>query len=287
MSDPRIGKFQVVGPLGTGAHSTILHIRRLADGGNYALKIVPIHGTEELKFLEQARHEYRVARMLSHPNIVRVFALDVFRDWLFRVRQVQLLIEYVNGKTLDNCPPLGLPRLVQVFQKVADALGHMHARRVYHADLKPNNILLSRAGEVKIIDFGLATVRGEPNDRIQGTPEYMAPEQIKQRVANERTDIFNLGATMYRMVTMKLPPTFVPQSGDDLRVDGKTWKRMLKPVRDLVPGAPSALCELIHRCLEFKPNDRPESVAVVQTALEPIAQDLVRSPDDSLEALGW
>jgi serine/threonine protein kinase len=130
MSGERIGKFQVVGTLGTGAHSTILHIRRLSDGGNYALKVVPIHGTEEYKFLEQAQHEYRVARMLSHPNIARVYNLEVSRDWLFRVKKVQLLIEYVNGKTLDACPPLGLPRLVQVFQKVAAGLAHMHLRRV-------------------------------------------------------------------------------------------------------------------------------------------------------------
>src|SRR5262245_33303246 len=157
----RIGKFQVLGTLGTGAHSTILHIRRSADSAGYALKVVPIEDAEDRKFLDQAEHEFRVAGMLDHPNLIRIYALEKVRDWLFRVRKVHLLIEYVNGKTLDTVPRLGLPHLVQIFVKVASAVVHMHRRQVLHADLKPNNILLSRAGEVKVIDFGLAWIKGE------------------------------------------------------------------------------------------------------------------------------
>ena len=161
MSEFEIGKFQVVGTLGTGAHSKILHVRRTADGKNYALKVVPIDGPDDQKFLEQAQHEFRVAQMLDHPNLIKVYALETVKDWLFRVRKAHLLIEYVNGKTLDACPPLPLPLLVQVFERVADGLVHMHRRGVCHADLKPNNIMLSRAGDVKVIDFGLACIKGE------------------------------------------------------------------------------------------------------------------------------
>jgi serine/threonine protein kinase len=287
MSGFRIGKFQVLGTLGTGAHSTILHVRRSADGRNYALKVVPIHGKEEHKYLEQAQHEFRVAGLLDHANLVKVYALETVRDWLFRVHKVHLLIEYVNGKTLDTCPRIPLPKLVQVFQRVADALVHMHRRKVYHADLKPNNIMVSRAGGVKVIDFGLAWVHGEGKGRIQGTPEYMAPEQVKQRVANERTDIYNFGATMYRMITWRLPPSCAAQDGDGLPMDGRTWKRMFKPVQELMPGTPPGLCELIHRCLEYQPVNRPERMSEVQSALDHLAEELVRSPEDRLEALEW
>src|SRR5262245_23033813 len=159
MAALRIGKFQVLGQLGTGAHSSILHIRRSADAKNYALKVVPIGGPEDEKFLEQARHEFRVAQRLDHPNLIKIYALETLRDWLFRVRKVHLLIEYVNGRTLDMLQRIPMPQLVQVFQCVAGAVVHMHRRGVYHADLKPNNILLSRAGEVKVIDFGLAWIR--------------------------------------------------------------------------------------------------------------------------------
>ena len=158
MTALRIGKYQVIGELGKGAHSSILHIRRAADSKHYALKVVPITGSEDRKYLLQAEHEFEVAQKLDHPNLIKVYALEKVRNWLFQVRKVHLLIEYVNGKTLDTCPPVGLPQLVQVFKSTADGLVHMHVRQVYHADLKPNNIMLSRSGQVKIIDYGLAWI---------------------------------------------------------------------------------------------------------------------------------
>src|SRR5919198_3192213 len=124
MSEFRIGKFQILATLGTGAHSTILHVRRTEDGKSYALKVVPIEGGADQKFLVQAQHEFRIAQMLDHPNLIKVYALELVKDWLFRVRKVHLLIEYVNGKTLDSIPKLHVPQLVQVFVKVAAALVH-------------------------------------------------------------------------------------------------------------------------------------------------------------------
>src|SRR6516164_742501 len=100
----RIGSFQVVETLGTGAHSTILHIRRSEDSTHYALKVVPLGGPDEAKFLGQAQHEFRVAGMLDHPNLIKVYALEPVRSLLLKPRKLHLLIEYVNGKTLDTFP---------------------------------------------------------------------------------------------------------------------------------------------------------------------------------------
>jgi serine/threonine protein kinase len=289
----RIGNFQVLGELGTGANSKILHIRRSADSKQYALKVVPINGPKDLKYLEQAQYEFRVARMLDHPNLIRIYALETPRDWLFRIRKVHLLIEYVNGKTLDKLPRIPLPQLVQVFVRVASGLVHMHRRGVYHADLKPNNILLSRTGDVKIIDYGLAWIRGEAKGRVQGTPEYMAPEQARKATVNERTDIFNFGATMYRLVTFRKPPSMLnpnaPAAGppDGLVIDAKTWQRLLKPVQECNPEAPAPLCELIYQCLAFKPQSRPERMSEIQGALDHLADELIRSPEDKLDAYEW
>src|SRR6266446_952586 len=119
MAGQVIGKFQILGTLGTGAHSTILHIRRAEDGKPYALKVVPINSKEHHKYLVQARHEFRVAQMLQHPNLIQIYCLETPRDWLFRIRKVHLLIEYVPGKTLDTVARLSVPRLVQVFSKIA------------------------------------------------------------------------------------------------------------------------------------------------------------------------
>lgn len=286
MSVNSIGKFQVLGNLGSGAHSSILHIRRSEDSRQYALKVVPIAGSEDQKFLEQARHEFQISQMLDHPNLIKIYALETPKDWLFRIRKVHLLIEYVNGRTLDTIPPLSLPRLVQVFLNVASGLVHMHRRNVYHADLKPNNILLSRAGEVKIIDFGLAWIKGENKGRVQGTPEYMAPEQAKNGMVNERTDIYNFGATMYRLVTHRLPPSVVGNS-EGMQLSAKTWDERLKRVEDCNAKAPPALCDLIHRCLSFKADKRPERMSEVQGILDHLVESMVKKPEDRLENLEW
>jgi serine/threonine protein kinase len=281
-NDVRIGKFQVVGVLGAGAHSKIVQIRRSTDGANYALKIVPIAGPDEKKFLDQAEHEFRVAQMLDHPHLIKVYALETTKDWLFRVTKVQLLIEYVNGKTLDAIPRLPLPKLVQVFERVARGLVHMHRRGVAHGDLKPNNVLVGPAGAVKVIDYGLAHIKGELKDRIQGTPEYMAPETAQHKMVNERSDIFNLGGALYRMVTTKFPPRVL--SDRSLPLDAKTWQSLLKPVNELTPGVPAPLCELIHACLAFDVTKRPGRMSEVQGALDRIADGLIKTPDDRLDA---
>jgi serine/threonine protein kinase len=285
MAEP-IGQFQILAELGKGAHSTIYLIRRHSDNRQFALKSVPVHSKDEAKFLDQAKHEYRVAQLLEHVNLIKVYTLETQRDWFFRVRKVHLLIEYVNGKTLDQTMKLSLPRLVQVFAKIGAGLAHMHRRNVFHADLKPNNILLSRAGEVKIIDFGLAWIKGEPKDRVQGTPEYMAPEQSKKATANERTDLFNFGATMYRLTTGKLPPSMIGATGGT-SLNAKLFRSLLKPVHELMPETPKPLCDLIHRCLEFDPKARPERVGEVLEGLNALIEQLVQTDDDKLESMGW
>jgi serine/threonine protein kinase len=281
-----IGKFQVLGTLGKGANSSILHIRCERDGKQYALKVVPIGDRDDLKFYEQAQHELRVAQLLDHPNLIKVYNLEVHRDWLFRIKKVHLLIEYVNGKTLDTVPALSIPRLVQVFHRIASGLAHMHRRHIFHADLKPSNIMLSRAGDVKIIDFGLAWIKGEPKGRVQGTPEYMAPEQAKHGIVNERTDIYNFGATMYRLTTFRLPPSTMagPTSPG---ISSSVFQQMLKPVQEYNAQAPSALCVLIHNCLTYHADRRPDKASEIAHQLKKLEAKLVHSPEDSLETLEW
>jgi serine/threonine protein kinase len=280
-----IGSFQILGTLGTGAHSTILHIRRSADGKQYALKVVPIEDKDQQKYLLQAEHEYRVAQMFRHANLIKVYVLEKPRDWLFRVRKVHLLTEFVNGKTLDVIPRLSLARLVQIFTKVASGLQHMHLRGVYHADLKPNNIMLSRTGEVKIIDFGLARIKGETRERVQGTPEYMAPEQARSGTVDEQTDIYNFGATMYRLVTWRHPPSMAPVG--DFVHDAKTFAVALKPVQEYNTSAPPKLCNLIHHCLSFKTQQRPNNVGDILPQLHDLVDDMVKTPEDALDSLEW
>ena len=176
-----------------------------------------------------------------------------------------MLLEYVNGKTLDTVKGLSIPRLVQVFERVAAGLVHLHRRGVCHADLKPNNIMLSKAGEIKIIDYGLAWIKGEPKERVQGTPEYMAPEQSKHKTVNDRTDIYNFGATMYRMFTGRFAQPGIPKPGDD---------RKLVPPTKINPRIPGELNDLIIAPLSIDPAKRPHGMFEMRDQLSAIAKKM-------------
>lgn len=266
----KIGKFQVLQTLGSGAHSSIFHIRRDADGKEYALKTVPIDSKDDLKFLEQAKHEYRVGQMLSHPNVVKVYGLETDAGWFSGPKKARLLIEYVPGQTLDKLPLMRMAKLLRVCERIADALTHMHKQGVLHADMKPNNLILSRGTHVKVLDFGLAWIKGEPKDRVQGTPEYMAPETGSHKLINERTDIYNFGATMYRLATLQLPPLAI-ELPNALPVTEKSFNKEFTPSRQRNPMLPERFGDLIDQCLSFNANKRPERMSEVQGILDQLA----------------
>ena len=171
---------------------------------------------------------------------------------------------------------------MQIFEHIAAGLVHLHRRQVYHADLKPNNVMLSRTGDVKIIDYGLAWIKGESKNRVQGTPEYMAPETAKSKLVNERTDIYNFGASMYRLVTWRLPPPTVSVEDGGMPIDAKMWERVFKPVEEFVPNVPKPLCDLIHRCLAFKALNRPERASEIQGR-----STIWPRSSSSLPRIGW
>ena len=194
-------KYRVVNTLGTGAGSTIFLISdKTAGGKRYALKVVRKQEPDDEVYVQQAMTEFEAAKKLNHPAIAKVFDCRTKKAW-FKVTGVELLLEYVDGKTLDEIEAPELGQLVLIFCQVASALTHMHRRGVFHGDLKPGNIMLAKNGQVKLIDFGTAWVRGQEKNRIQGTPNFIAPEQATEKTVDEKTDIYNLGATMYRMFT--------------------------------------------------------------------------------------
>ena len=217
--------------------------------------------------------------MLSHKNLIKILAFELEKNWLFKVKKVKLLSEFVNGDTLDNVKMPHRAKLLRVLEQVAQGLAHMHKHGVFHADLKPNNILVGRGG-VKIIDYGLAWIKGEPKNRVQGTPEYMAPETASHKLINERTDIYNFGATMYRLATFELPPSVMPELG--VPMTEKMYKGMFRPVNEVAPATPPAFCDLIHKCMAYNATKRPASIAEVQGVLDRLAdaEEAKLSPDE-------
>jgi eukaryotic-like serine/threonine-protein kinase len=279
MAIDRIGKFTVLDTLGAGAHSSILHIRREEDSKEYALKLVPIEDKDDRKYLEQAKHEFRVGRMLDHPYLEKVYALETEGGWFSGPKKAKLLLEYCPGTTMDKIPILRMSKLIRVLEHIADGLTHMHKQGVYHADLKPNNLIYDLGTRVKVIDFGLAWIKGEGKDRVQGTPEYMAPETVERKVIGERTDIYNFGATMYRLTTLQLPPCWVTD-GSTLPMTRQIFRERLKPVRSLNPLVPESLADLIHHCLDPNAHKRPERMSEVQGTLDQLAEEAAAGMSD-------
>ncbi|MFM8274855.1 MAG: serine/threonine protein kinase [Gemmata sp.] len=279
MAIDKIGKFTVLGTLGSGAHSNILHIRRAEDEKEYALKMVPIEEKEDLKYLEQAKHEYRVGQTLNHPNLVKVYAFETEGGWFSGPKKAKLLLEYVPGKTMDKVPLLRMAKLLRVLERVADGLMHMHKQNVCHADIKPENLIYERGTRVKVIDYGLAWIKGEGKGRIQGTPEYVAPETVEHKIVNERTDIYNFGVTMYRLATLQMPPSWFA-SEDQLPMDAQQFKDQLKPVRTANPLVPQGLADLIHECLQTNANKRPERMSHIQGRLDVLADEAAAKMTD-------
>jgi eukaryotic-like serine/threonine-protein kinase len=262
-------QYRVVGPLGTGAGSTILQIADRTRGGKkFALKVVKRQDSDDDIYITQAQSEYEAAQKLNHPSIARIYDCRIKRSLLFKVVSVELLMEYVDGKTLDEVEAPTMAQLVLIFNQVAEALVHMHRRGVYHGDLKPGNIMIAKDGKVKLIDFGTAWLKGEAKNRIQGTPQYMAPESATEKMVDERTDIYNFGATMYRMFTGRYAnPGSTPRTGDNLKL------KVPAPIQ-LNPNLPGTLNETILACIQMSPEKRPAGMFEVQQQLAAVAKYL-------------
>lgn len=259
-----IGAFEILGQLGTGAGSAIMKIRRKSDHRVYALKVIKVQSADDRKFVDQIKHEFEVAQELNHANLVKVFELDITKTLFGYTSGAKLLLEFVDGQPLDLCKDLPLLRQLKIFRKVAEGLAYMHSKGFFHADIKPDNVLVTATGNVKIIDFGLAWKRGVPKNRVQGTMDYLAPEQAKEKIVNERTDIFNFGATLYRVLVGKpIPAQFLERGMSKLgRVDD-----LVKPLRDSLPNLPQEVDDLVRQCIRYRADERPSSMREVHNRL--------------------
>jgi serine/threonine-protein kinase len=266
-STPKLSgmRYRIVNELGEGAGSKIFLISDKGAGGKrYALKKISKLDPEDEIYIQQAKTEFEAAQKLNHPVIAKIYDFRQKKSW-FKVTGCELLMEYVEGKSLDEVEAPELGQLVLIFAQVASALTHMHRRGVFHGDMKPHNIMLSKNGQVKLIDFGTAWIRGRDKNRVQGTPQYMAPEQAVEKVVDERTDLYNLGATMYRMFTGRFVQQGIPKPGDERKVALPT---------KLNPRIPADLNTLIVACLQSDPGKRPAGMFDVRDQLSKIAKEL-------------
>ncbi len=259
----RIDNFEVIDVLGHGASSTIYAVQDLSSGQVYAIKHVVRKAPEDQRFVDQALNEHEVCNQLDHPVLRKSHRL-IRRRKVLRVSELLVLMELVDGVTVEAHRPQGLRRMLLTFLAVTDGLNAMHGIGYLHCDIKPNNILVANTGGVKIIDFGQSCPVNTIKQRIQGTPDYISPEQVLRHPLTPRTDVFNLGATMYWCLTDQYVPTLIPK---DDRIVPK-HQAQLRPVVELNPKVPPSLSALVMQCLEFEPAKRPASMKEMHERLE-------------------
>jgi eukaryotic-like serine/threonine-protein kinase len=275
LSIPRsLFDYDVIDLIGQGAGSLIYVVSDRKSQQLYALKHVVRRTEKDDRFVEQLENEYEVGRQVSHPGLRRAIELKINRTMLRRTIDAALILEVFDGISLEQQVPRELTDVVAAFIQTAQALGALHAAGYVHCDLKPNNILRDSAGNVKVIDLGQAARNGAVKKRIQGTPDYMAPEQVKCQPVTFKTDVFNFGATLYwALCSRKLPTLFTIKKGENsFLVD----QQMASP-REINPIVPETLSNLVMECVRTNPAKRPEDMVELTRRLELIEHSLLRA----------
>ena len=268
--------YDVVAEIGEGAGSLIYSVTDRTTGQPLALKHVVRATDKQYRFVEQLQAEYEVASKVRHAGLRRCFAMKLGRSLLFKVTEAALVMELVDGRPLEwELPPTTIG-IIDVFIQTAKALDALHAMGYVHCDLKPSNILVCPSGEVKVIDLGQACKAGTTKKRIQGTPDYIAPEQVKCLPVSVKTDVFNFGATLYwSLCGRKLPTLFTLRKGDNsFLVDD-----VMATPHAVNPLVPETLSNLVMECVRTNPAKRPDSMAELAKRLEVIRHGILRNTE--------
>ena len=258
--------YEVLERLGEGARSVIYAVSDPNTKQVYALKHVLRSEPKDMRFIEQMMAEYEVSKQFTHPNLRRTYELKINKTLLLKVTEAFLVMELVDGHPLEERPLTNFPDILDTFIQAAQGLKAMHQMGYVHCDIKPNNILRSDHGEVKVIDFGQSCKIGTFKERIQGTPDYIAPEQVDRKPVSVRTDIFNLGATLYWALTGKNIPTryTVNRKGENsFLLD----ERIPSP-QDLNEKVPTPLSNLVMDMTASREAKRPADMDAVIKRLE-------------------
>ncbi len=251
-------------------------------GRSVALKLLPQEALANPDSRARFEREAKVVAALSHPNIVTLYAVEEDEDIRY------LTMELVDGQTLDELTPrdgFDPQQLLRLAVPLADAVAAAHLRGISHRDLKPGNVMVTKDGRVKVLDFGLAKALADDKDtqlhglpketltregRVVGTLAYMAPEQLQGKPLDARVDVFALGVVLFEMATGSRP--FQGQNSADLI--SSVLRDEPPQARRLKPELPAGVGDVIMRCLEKSPEARYASAAELRDALAAAQMDL-------------
>lgn len=278
----RLAQYEILSPLGAGGMGEVFRARDTVLGRDVALKVLRADAAADARRRQRFQHEARVVASLNHPNIVTIHSVEQSGEQLF------LTMELVSGRRVtDLISPGGMPvkTLLNIAVPAADALAAAHAAGVTHRDIKPDNVMVTTSGVVKVLDFGLAKaadahavsagstvtvpVQTEAG-HIAGTPAYMSPEQAEGRAVDGRSDVFSFGVMLYEMATGKRPFTGETPAATIAAILRDTPG----PVTDLNPALPNELARVIRRAMAKDPTRRQQSALDLRNELDEIRREL-------------
>ena len=268
----QIPGFQILSRVGQGAMAVVFKAKQLSLDRTVAIKVLPKRLSENPEFVERFYREGRAAARLNHANIVQAFDVGESGGYHYFV------MEFIDGKTvydlLTDGRSLQEKEAIRIILQTSRALEHAHEMGLIHRDVKPKNLMLTKNGDVKLADMGLAREMGDyatataEAGRAYGTPYYISPEQIRGDInIDARADIYGLGATFYHMVTGRVPFDGTTPSA----VMHKHLKEPLTPADHLNSSLSAGVGEIIEVMMAKNPDDRYPSCHELIADLEAVA----------------
>lgn len=261
------GRYLLLELIGEGGMANVYKADDLLEHRPVAIKILKPEFINNQELLRRFKNESRAISVLNHPNIVKVY------DVSFRERIQYIAMEYVDGITLKEYieqrgEPLTYKEVIHFSTKVLDALQHAHDKGIVHRDIKPQNIMISSTGNVKVMDFGIARLaRSESHtatDQAIGSVHYISPEQAQGDVTDARADIYSTGIMMYEMLTGTLPF----ESDNAVAIALKQISDQALPILQANPSVPEGLADITMKAMAKDPRQRYQSALAMQRDIE-------------------
>lgn len=254
-------RYELIEKIGEGGMGLVYKAKCHLLNRYVAIKILKPEFTEDEDFINRFKKESLSSASLSHPNIVSIYDVGN-EDGLYYI-----VMEYVKGKTLKEIikekAPLSYYEIINISRQICLALEHAHMNNIIHRDIKPQNILITNDGIVKVADFGIARASDSATltntGNVIGSVYYISPEQARGGYTDEKTDLYSLGTVMYEMSTGRVP--FMAESPVVIALK-HIQDEVTKP-SDINPKIPPALEDIILKCLEKNPADRYESAGAL------------------------
>ncbi|RJP72135.1 MAG: serine/threonine protein kinase [Candidatus Abyssobacteria bacterium SURF_17] len=277
--DKRIESYRILAEIGRGGMGIVYKALDEQKDQLVAIKVLPADFLSDKRKAQYLDHEFKVALDLRHPNIIKFYRLIKLQDPKQKVRRGFLVMELVDGWNMRRHiqeQDLTMFQAVELLLTVCGGLEYIHHHGIVHGDMKPENILISSSGAVKIADFGLSQFDALfrfSRDKLRGTKRYMAPEQLTRKKVDIRTDIYSIGVSSYELFTGQSPYV------------GRTQEEVIREIVDrrVKPTPPSKIKPNLHhyidrvilKAIEKNPQDRYQSMLEIMLDLKRVARSQI------------